>query len=320
MNSFEYPWLQDSWEKINTSLQQGVLPSALLFTATEGLGDEAIINKLVKVQLCSSSEVEACGFCHSCALFEAGTHPDLHSISPVEGKASISVDQIREGNRYALESSQLSGQRVIVIEPAEAMTEQGMNALLKTLESPPQQCVFILKSHSAHRLLATIKSRCQHWHIRAPELAEYQAWLENNGVSDVSDLHHQLYLGSPLKLKAFIEQGQGAEFDKILSALADFIEQDFALPKVFVDLCATETLSKLKWLSLALIELQKSYFVALPTVTGHSGLQRLQLAVDYSGAFAMSQSLAKLIEQFTQHTGLNKELLLSQWLIEIKTL
>ncbi|PMG07158.1 DNA polymerase III subunit delta' [Vibrio breoganii] len=319
MNGVQYPWLSETWTNLQASMQHGSLPGALLFSATEGLGEESLVEALLKVQLCNSSEVEACGFCHSCALFQAGTHPDLHRIAPAEGKATISVDQIREGNRYALESSQLSGQRVIVIEPAESMTEQAMNALLKTLESPPDSCVFILRSHAPHRLLPTIKSRCQHWHVKTPVLSEYQQWLAANEISEVPELYYQLCLGAPLKLKAFIDEGQGAEFDSTLAALTNFIEQDFALPKTFVDKCSTDTLAKLSLLSLALIELQKGYFVELPTVENHPQLKRLKSVLDYQQVFDMTRRLAKLIEQLTLHTGLNKELLLSQWLIETKT-
>ncbi|GAD78855.1 DNA polymerase III subunit delta' [Vibrio ezurae] len=319
MNNVQYPWLQETWKQLQSSLEQRVLPGALLFSATQGLGEDSIINALVKVQLCNNSDVEACGFCHSCELFQADTHPDFHRITPLEGKSSISVDQIREGNRYALESSQLGGKRVIVIEPAEAMTEQAMNALLKTLETPPSSCVFILRSHAPHRLLPTIKSRCQQWHIPTPDLKLYQLWLAENNIHQVPELYYQVCLGAPLTLKEFIEKKQNVEFDATITALADFLELEFSLPKSFVDACATQTLIKLNQLSLALIELQKGFFVPQATVDNHRGLKRLQSLVDYSVAFDMSRRLAKLIEQLTIHTGLNKELLLSQWLIESKT-
>ncbi|GAD88306.1 DNA polymerase III subunit delta' [Vibrio halioticoli NBRC 102217] len=318
MNNVQYPWLQATWNQLQSSLEQRVLPGALLFSATKGLGEESIINELVKVQLCKNSDAEACGFCHSCELFQADTHPDFHRIMPLEGKSSISVDQIREGNRSALESSQLGGKRVIVIQPAEAMTEQAMNALLKTLETPPESCVFILRSHAAHRLLPTIKSRCQLWHIPTPDLNNYLSWLADNNISKVPELHYQVCLGAPLTLKEFIEKGQDIEFDATIEALADFLEQEFALPKAFVDACATETLIKLNRLSLALIELQKSFFVTQATVDSHTGLKRLQSIVDYQKTFDMSRRLAELTEQLTVHTGLNQELLLSQWLIETK--
>ncbi|OBT08512.1 DNA polymerase III subunit delta' [Vibrio sp. UCD-FRSSP16_10] len=320
MMSIQYPWLQETWQKLQLSLQQKVLPGALLFSATEGLGEQGIIDQLIKVQLCNNSEVEACGFCHSCSLLQAGTHPDLHRIAPAEGKVSISVDQIREGNRIALESSQLSGQRVIEIAPAEAMTEQAMNALLKTLETPPKSCVFILRSHAPHRLLPTIKSRCQLWHIPTPSLSEYQPWLMENGIEHVPELHYQVCLGAPLKLKEFVEKGLSKQFDDILNALSNFIEQDFALPKPFIDACASDTLIVLHRLSLALIELQKGYFIAVATVDNHSALNRLKSQLTYQQAYDMSRRLAQLVEQLTLHSGLNKELLLSEWLIQAKTL
>ncbi|GAM61437.1 DNA polymerase III delta prime subunit [Vibrio ishigakensis] len=156
MFGISYPWLKPTWGKLTQALEQDTLPSALLVSASQGMGAHEVIDSLAATLLCTNSSNEPCGFCHACSLVEAGTHPDLHQVSPLEGKSSISVDQIRDCNRYALESSQLNGLRIIVISPAERMTEAAMNALLKTLEQPPEQCVFILSSfepHSCCRLL-----------------------------------------------------------------------------------------------------------------------------------------------------------------------
>lgn len=318
MSKILYPWLNATWEQLRASLEQNSLPGALLFSATKGLGDDELVEFLCDTLLCSSCATEPCGFCHSCSLMTADTHPDLHRVSPAEGKSSISVDQIRECNKYALESSQLNGLRVIVISPAEAMTESAMNALLKTLESPPSSCVFILQSRVPHRLLPTIKSRCQHWHVATPQPAEYQEWLEQQQLSTLPPLYIQLCLGAPLQLKTFIDEKRDKAFESMLQSLLDFIRIDFALPKTFIDSVSANTLEQLQLLSIALIELQKSYFTEQVTVTKHSVLSQLRSQLTYQQVFDLTKELLVLIERLTLHTGLNKELLISQWLIQTK--
>lgn len=110
------------------------------------------------------------------ALLRAGTHPDLHILTrplkelPKEGEApekdaelkrNISVDQIRKLQMVLNVKPSMSDKRVIIIDAADDMERGAANALLKSLEEPPQGTIFILISHSSEKLLPTIKSRCQ---------------------------------------------------------------------------------------------------------------------------------------------------------------
>jgi DNA polymerase-3 subunit delta' len=193
-----------------------------------------------------------------------------------------------------------------------------MNALLKTLESPPASCVFILQSRTPHRLLPTIKSRCQHWHIATPQAQQYQQWLAQQKLLSLPPLYNQLCLGAPLQLKAFVDEKRDKAFESMLQTLLDFMRLDFALPKPFVDAVATNTLDQLQLLSIALIELQKSYYSEQVSVTEHNLLSQLQQQLTYQQVFELTETLLTLVEQLTVHTGLNKELLISQWLIQTK--
>lgn len=317
MYGVSYPWLSKTWRRLQQALEQDTLPSALLISANQGMGAQQVIDSLCATLLCTNGVTEPCGFCHACSLVEAGTHPDLHMVTPLEGKVGISVDQIRQCTRYALESSQLNGVRVIVISPAERMTEAAMNALLKTLEQPPEQCVFILSSHEAHRLLPTIRSRCQQWHVEPPTYAGMASWLHGQGVTQMPELYKVICAGAPLQLLTSQQQQEG--FEKALTALSDFLFADFALPGDFTGLVLKgEALPTLSALSIALLELQKSYFVETPSVETHDQLRVIKDKLDYHKAHDMASRLNQLIEQLTTHSGLNQELLISQWLIESK--
>lgn len=111
---------------------------------------------------------------------QSGSHPDYHLVRPEKEGRTISVDQIRQCNRLAQESSQLSGYRLIVIEPAEAMNESAANALLKTLEEPAEKCVFVLLTSRINHLLPTIVSRCQQITVAEPSASLVAEWLAEN--------------------------------------------------------------------------------------------------------------------------------------------
>ena len=96
----------------------------------------------------------------------------------------ISVAQIRELADFINVSSHQNGYKIILIHPAEAMNPAAANALLKNLEEPPPQVLFILVTHQAQHLLPTIRSRCRQIAMPAPDPAIATAWLKQQGVKE----------------------------------------------------------------------------------------------------------------------------------------
>lgn len=108
-------------------------------------------------------------------------HPDLHWVFPEPKRNTLTVEQIREAAQ-ALSLTSLTAQaRVLVLEPADAMTTAAANALLKTLEEPGADTYLLLISHQPGRLPATIRSRCQSLSVRCPPVAEALTWLNGSG-------------------------------------------------------------------------------------------------------------------------------------------
>lgn len=101
-----------------------------------------------------------CGTCSNCHLAEVGSHPDISYIGALEGKKFLSVAQIRELRADTFIKAHQAAHRVFIIENAHQMNEQAQNALLKVLEEPPKNVVFILLVPSKTMLLDTIISRC----------------------------------------------------------------------------------------------------------------------------------------------------------------
>ncbi len=102
------------------------------------MGDEALCYALSRYLLCQQPEGhKSCGHCRGCQLMQAGTHPDYYTLTPDKGKSSLGVDAVREVSEKLYEHSRLGGAKV---------TDAAANALLKTLEEPPEQTWFFLAS------------------------------------------------------------------------------------------------------------------------------------------------------------------------------
>jgi len=145
-------------EILRRALKTGRLPHAYIFVGEEGVGKAFTAINLAKALNCDS-ELDACDICPSCIEIDKGIYPDVMIIGP-EGD-QIKIDQIRKAQeRLSLKA--LRGRRkVMIIDKADTMNISSANALLKTLEEPPEATVIILISSAPNLLPATVLSRCQ---------------------------------------------------------------------------------------------------------------------------------------------------------------
>ncbi|MCX5888860.1 MAG: DNA polymerase III subunit delta' [Deltaproteobacteria bacterium] len=152
---------------LKTARQKGRLAHAYLFLGPEGVGKASTAQALAAALNCQAplEDGDACGVCPSCRRLAAGTHPDFLVIEPTsEGhQPQIKIEQIREFRRLTSYPPLGGGWRVALIKPAEALTAQNdaaANALLKTLEEPPDRHLIILTTQVEADLLPTVVSRC----------------------------------------------------------------------------------------------------------------------------------------------------------------
>ena len=157
-----YPWLRPHFEKLIESYQAGRGHHALLIQALPGMGDDALIYAITRFLMCQQPQGhKSCGKCRGCQLMQAGTHPDYYTLEPEKGKSALGIDAVREVSEKLYEHARLSGAKVVWLKDAAQLTEAAANALLKTLEEPPERTVFFLITDQPAALLPTIVSRCR---------------------------------------------------------------------------------------------------------------------------------------------------------------
>jgi DNA polymerase-3 subunit delta' len=225
------------------SREQKRLSHALLFTGVQGLGKRQLALRLAKAILCNKSQQEPCEECHSCHLIAAESHPDFKLIEPEQAGSFIKIDQIRELTQFASETAMQGNNRVLVVNPANAMNIYAANALLKTLEEPAPNTILILISDQSSRLPATIRSRCQKVVFQKPSTAQAITWLNTQIVNDGQaqaflPILLNIMQGAPLKVKESLENGFFAlreEFYKGLTSLSQDRSDPLQLATHFQD-------------------------------------------------------------------------------------
>ncbi len=163
-------------EFLKRVISRGKIPHAYLFAGIPGIGKTTAALALTGAINCQQQiEGEGCAKCPSCRQIASGNFPDLHMIEP-DGK-KLKIEQIRDLNRI-LSFKPLSGKyRVCIIRQAETMTDEAANALLKTLEEPPQNNILILNVTEPQALFPTIVSRCQKVLFRPIPVGAIADWL-----------------------------------------------------------------------------------------------------------------------------------------------
>jgi DNA polymerase III subunit delta' len=174
------PWLRVAQQRLRAALAAQRLPHSLLVLSAPGLGAEQLAHWSTALALCDSAGPRPCGVCASCRLLRSDSHPDSYVVRIEEDAQQIKIDQVRGLIESLSLKSYRGGYKVGVIEGAELLNANGANAFLKTLEEPTADTVLILIARPAHRLPATIASRCLRLTLSAPPTAEAIAWLETH--------------------------------------------------------------------------------------------------------------------------------------------
>lgn len=173
------------------------MPHSLLLIGQKGLGKFDLARRFAASLLCESPQSDgvACGKCLACNWFSQGNHPDFRLLQPEalsddveaeDGKKKpsqqITIDQVRGLDEFFNVGTHRGGLRIVLVNPTEAMNRSTANSLLKTLEEPSPNTLFLMVSSEPMRLLPTIRSRCQVVPVPVPSAKVAAKILADEGV------------------------------------------------------------------------------------------------------------------------------------------
>ena len=195
-------------EKIRHQLRESItkqsISHAYILAGDKGIGKSKIAREFAMELICEKHT--GCGECPACRQFLADAYPDFFYMD-AEGKESIGIDRIRESIVNDVTIRPYHGKvKIYVIDEADKMTVGAQNALLKTIEEPPEYVVILLLVRNMSLLLETIRSRCIKLLLSAVSTDRIKGWLVEKGISEeVATMVASYSNGAPGIAKAMAE-------------------------------------------------------------------------------------------------------------------
>jgi DNA polymerase-3 subunit gamma/tau len=163
-------------ETLANAIGNNRVAHAYIFSGARGVGKTTAARILAKALNCVKGPTpEPCGECDSCKEIAAGTSLDVIEIDAASNRGIDQIRELREMVRYAPAAAR---SKVVILDEAHMLTGEASNALLKTLEEPPDRVIFVMATTEPENLVDTIRSRSQHFHFRALTFAEITGRLE----------------------------------------------------------------------------------------------------------------------------------------------
>ena len=206
-------------EVIRTTLSQGVrlgrIAPAYLFTGPRGTGKTSSARILAKALNCQSTHQPTPEPCGSCALCRSIAQGNALDIIEIDAASHTGVDNVREMIEKAQFAPVQARYKVFIIDECHMLSGAAFNALLKTLEEPPERVVFVLATTDPQRVPATIISRCQRFDFRRIPQADIEAHLRR-----IADQEGIAITPAALTLVAQLAQGGLRDAESLLDQLS----------------------------------------------------------------------------------------------------
>jgi DNA polymerase III subunit gamma/tau len=164
---------------LQNALEQGRTAHGYIFSGHRGIGKTTVARILAAALNCRSSDrpvAEPCGVCESCTEIRAGNAVDVIEIDAATNRGIDEIRELREAARYKPARDRF---KIYILDEAHQITDAAFNALLKTLEEPPDHIVFMLATTQPEDIPQTIRSRCQHFSFRAVKFEDIVGQLRD---------------------------------------------------------------------------------------------------------------------------------------------
>ena len=205
---------------LRNAIRSGKVATAYLFHGPQGVGKRTTALAFAKALNCAQQLDDACDACSTCRRIDRGVHPDVTLVGLLPGKTRLLIEQIKEIEHKLVFAPFEARRRVFIIDEADFMSPEATGAILKTLEEPPEQTVFVLIAENQAMLPPTIISRCQSLRFSPLKAEAIRSLLEKRGMPPAaSRLASRLAQGS---MERALSIGQG-----------DFLERRHRLVELY---------------------------------------------------------------------------------------
>lgn len=219
---------QIQWQFLKKSAELERFSHAYLFSGPAQIGKKKVAFEFIKLLNCQSSGLKPCSNCRACKDIEKRLHPDFILVEPKNRE--IQIGEIRELRARLSLSSFSSRFKTVIVDRAHLLNKEAQSALLKILEEPRGETIFILISEFPQMLLPTIISRTEIIKFHPVENSVLECYLKSRGISEtLAPELISLSFNKPGRLMDFLNNPSKRNFEqKVVKEISQLVNSDFA--------------------------------------------------------------------------------------------